>query len=83
MHIFHLLKQIIYDGTSTLGLKHSESKNLYEEMGRLIELSTEAIAFVFVVILPPTFILPKSLLSIFAYYTTDLGNDALELPFPM
>lgn len=52
-------------------------------MGRLIELSSEAIAFVFVFVLPPTFILPKVILSLLAYFTTDLGNDALEMPFPM
>lgn len=52
-------------------------------MGRLIELESEAISFVFIYVLPPTFMLPKFILSIYAYFTTDLGNDALEMSFPM
>lgn len=52
-------------------------------MDRLIELTSKAVSFLFVYILPPTFMLPKSITSIYAYFTTDLGNDALEMPFPM
>lgn len=29
------------------------------------------------------FLLPKALFSYFIYFTTDLGNDAFELPLPM
>lgn len=64
-------------------MKYSKSKKLYEEMGRLVELSSEAVTFLFVFVLPPTFMLPKFIQSIFAYFMTDLRNDALDMPFPM
>lgn len=34
-------------------------------------------------ILCPAFMLPKFFVSLFVYFTTDTGNDTLELPFPM
>lgn len=64
-------------------LEYSESKELYEKTVRIIQMNSKTISFFFVYLLPPIFMLPKFVISVFAYFTTDLGNDALEMPFPM
>ena len=66
-----------------LGLKNPSSKVLYEKTNRSVEKWSKIIFFVMVKITPIAWLLPKVIISLFLYFTTDLGNDALELPSPM
>lgn len=78
-----IVNQLKLNGIFFLGLENSELKKLYIKTGRIIELMSKAILLVFMYIIPPMFVLPNSILSFYAFFTTDLGNDAFEMPFPM
>lgn len=56
---------------------------MYEKTNRQIEKSTEIITFVLVKLLPGFWISMKVIVSYFMYFTTDLRNDAFELPIEM
>lgn len=52
-------------------------------MNRLVEKMSKAIHFAVIKLGVPAFILPKAIFSYFIYFTTDIGNEAFVLPFPM
>lgn len=68
---------------NSIGLKYSKSKKMYEKTNRLVEKWCKIAYFVIVKMSVPGFILPKALVSLFIYYTTDSGPDAFELPIPV
>lgn len=55
----------------------------YVESNQLVEKLCEILHFVVVFITAPTVVLPKTVISLFTYYTTDIKDDAFDLPFPM
>lgn len=66
---------------SFVGLENPSSRAIYEEIVRQIEKMCEALNFIIIYISTPCVMLPKCMLSFFAYFTTDLGSGAFELPF--
>lgn len=56
---------------------------MYQKRGRQIEMLTEIIFFVIVKVTPICLVLLKCVTTVYVYFTTDLENDALELPLPM
>lgn len=64
------------------GSENAKSKAMYDEVNRQVEKWCEIGYFVTVILSPLSFILPKFTVSVFAYFTTDLGNEALVLPLP-
>lgn len=65
------------------GLPHKIAGPMYEKTNRQIENLTEIIFFVIVRVTPICLVLLKCITSLFVYFTTDLKNNALELPLPM
>lgn len=65
------------------GLQNEASKAIYVEVNDRIEKWSQIVHFVLVNVSIPFLILPKYLVSFYLYYTTDMGNDAFELPLPM
>ena len=55
---------------------------MYEKTDRLVEKISKIIEILIVYVSPPSFVLPNAVYSYFVYFTTDLGPDAFELPFP-
>lgn len=53
---------------------------MYNETNRQLEKCTEIIVLVMAKVSPVCWILPKVVVSLFLYFTTEVGNDALELP---
>lgn len=49
----------------------------------LVEVLTEVMYFVTVIVLPSALTLPKTIASFYAYFTTDAGSDAFELTLPV
>lgn len=66
-----------------LGSKNPPSKVLYDKTNGKIEKWSKILYFLMVKLTPMSWLLPKVIISLFLYFTTDLGNDALELPSPM
>lgn len=66
-----------------LGAKNPSSKLLFDKTCRKVEKWSEIIFLWMVKITPIAWLSPKVIISFFLYLTTDLGNDALELPSPM
>lgn len=66
-----------------LGIKHSESKQLYDKTDRQIEMMSKIAYFVMVTLSVPLIIGPKALISYYKYFTTDLGPDAFEQSMPV
>lgn len=66
-----------------LGSKNPSTKQLYDNTNRKVEKWSEFIFLVMVKVTPIAWLLPKVIISLFLYLTTDLGNNALELPSPM
>lgn len=64
-----------------LGLENASSKPIYEEIIQKIEKLCEGLNFIIIYISTPCVMFPKCLISFFAYFTTDLGSEAFELPF--
>lgn len=58
----------------------SKSKVLYINANRKIEKWSRIAYFLLALATPIMWIGPKFISSLFVYFTTDLGNDALELP---
>lgn len=56
---------------------------IYEKTNQKFGKWSEILYFLIVKMIPLAFILPKFVISLYLYATTDLnGNDALELPIP-
>lgn len=66
-----------------LGLKTPKSKQICEQTHQLVEKYTEIGLFLIRIVITPCFVLPKAIVSFFAYFTTDLGSDAFKLPAAM
>lgn len=56
---------------------------MYNETNRLIEKWSKIIYILAVNVLLPALMLPKFIISLVGYFATDMGSDALELPFPV
>lgn len=65
-----------------IGSEHPEMKVMYIEVNRQVEKLSDIAYLVMVKVTPVCLILPKIVISVFVYFTTDLGYDALELPSP-
>lgn len=79
---FPLKNQSIVKNISIAGLKFPASKELYKHVHPQVEKWSEVIVSRTVKILTPSVMFSKFIISFTAYLTTDLGNDAFELPFP-
>lgn len=77
------MKTIRFKNEFILGIKYSESKTIYNETNQLAEKLSKIIYLVIVKISIPCLVLPKIIVCFIAYYATDSGNDAFELPLPM
>lgn len=66
-----------------LGSKIPASKAIYAETNRQVEKWSKFIFLGIAEVTPICLVWPKFVVSLITYLTTDLGNDALELPFPM
>lgn len=66
-----------------LGSKCPESGAIYAKTIQQIEKWSNIIRFVIADVTPVCFMLPKCIVSLFMYITTDLGTVELELPLPM
>lgn len=67
----------------TIGLESSKMKALYEKTNQRVEKYSRIGAFVTVCVIVPSFMLPKAIVSFFMYFTSDVGNDAFNLPVPI
>lgn len=68
---------------SKLVLEYPTSRTIYDETNQRIENWTKIIYFFIMKVTPVCWIFPKFAISIFMYFTTDMGRDALKLPIPM
>lgn len=66
-----------------LGSKNPSLKLLYEKTNEKTEKWSKILFFLMVKFTPIAWLSPKVIISFYLYFTTDLGNDALELPSPM
>lgn len=82
---FKFIKFVIIDGRklSISGQKYPESKAIYNEFISQAEKWREFLNYAIMRIPLNCVMCPKLILCSYRYYTTDLGNDALELPFPI
>lgn len=64
------------------GLKYPTSKVIYTNTNPLVEKICKIIVWVAINVSLPIILFSKFILSFTAYFTTDLGNDVFELPFP-
>lgn len=71
------------NGHYVAGQENPISKNIYTETGRKIQAAIKILNFVMVKVSPICLILPEFMRSFYAYFTTDLGNDAFVLLFPV
>ena len=56
---------------------------MYEKANQLADTITEIIQFGMVYVTVPAVVLPKAIICFYTYFTTDLGNDAFEMSFPL
>lgn len=80
---FNLATCTLKKQINILGSAHPGSKAIYNETNQLIEKWSKIIYFLAVYILLPALMLPKFAISLVCYFVTDMGSDALELPFPV
>ena len=66
-----------------LGMIYPASTPIYIETDKLVEKLNAIMYFLITRVSAPSFVLPKFFASYFVYFTTDMGNDAFELPLPM
>lgn len=66
-----------------LGWENPESKVICEKMNEFVETYSKIGMSVLKYVVVPSVIFPKVFISFFIYFTTDVGNDALDLPLPM
>ena len=76
-----IYKQIVCRTTSFIFFfLEPESKAMYSEIDHQIEKWSQIVYIVIAKITPVCFISPIFIYSLVIYFTTDLGNDAFELP---
>ena len=66
-----------------LGTKCPVSKVFYSRANKQMEIWSKIVYFFNAKCVPILYMLPRPILSFFIYFTTDLGNDAFELTFPI
>lgn len=66
-----------------LGSQNPASKIIYVKIIEKVEKWSRFIHIVLLYVTVPSFVLPKYVVSFYLFYTTDLGNDAFELPLPV
>lgn len=66
-----------------LALKYAPSRSIFSRTNRLIEKLSEITVLVIVKVTPISGYLPWFVYTFFVYFTTDLGNAAFDLPFPI
>lgn len=66
-----------------LGLKDSALKIVYAQTSQKMEKWIETLDFAFIKGMPIASIWPALIVSLIKYFTTDLGDAALELPSAM
>lgn len=64
------------------GIKSSASAEIYIKTNGFVEKLGDILYIVVAEVTPLIWVVPKCFGSIFFYFTTNLGNDALELPLP-
>lgn len=69
--------------TIFVGLEYQASSALYVKINQQVEKWSEIIYFIISKVSPQCIGLPIFIASLFAYFTTDLKNEALELPYAM
>lgn len=62
---------------------HTKLKTLYNESSQHIQKYIKTLHIALLMVAPVFGILPPLIVSFIAYSTTDLGNEALELPISM
>lgn len=81
-HSDDLEKLILPNMYKFSGLNSPTAKSHYEQTNELVEKLSE-IGFFMTNLAFPCFILPKVIFNFFNYFTSDLGNDAFDLPAPI
>lgn len=66
-----------------LELKYSASEEIFRKANRFEKKWSKIINFVIFKLTPAFALLPWCIYVYFLYFTTDLGTDAFELPYPM
>lgn len=66
-----------------VGLEYQAASELYVKTNQQIETWSEIIYFIISQISPQCIGLPVFIASLYAYFTTDLQNEALEWPYAM
>lgn len=66
-----------------LGLINPVSMAIYAKSNKQIEEYGNALSIFMRKVSIPCFIMPKFIISLVTYFTTDLGNDAFQLPFQL
>lgn len=64
------------------GLVHSVSEKIYTKTDNETQKRIEILEFAMIKVTPILIILPKFIISFYTYFTTDLREDAFELPIP-
>lgn len=64
-----------------IGLVNPASMAIYEKSNQQIEEYGNALSIFMRKVSIPCLIMPKVVISFITYFTTDLGNDAFQLPF--
>lgn len=65
-----------------IGLMNATLKTIYAQSGKRIKKFAENVNLGFAKLTPTCTVLPIFFGSLANYFTTDLGADALELPYP-
>lgn len=65
------------------GSQNPASNVIYIEVVDRVEKWSRFIHFVMLKVSIPCFVLPKYIVCFYLYFTTDMGNDAFELPLPI
>lgn len=68
--------------TSFIGLKYPRAKATYQCANQQTEKVCNFLYTFCVCVIVPGFVSPKAIYSFFVYFSTDLGPNAFELPFP-
>lgn len=63
------------------GLENEKSKAIFENLMAQVDKWANLLVFAMVNVTLPCVTIPKIVISFFAYYATDAGSDAFELPF--
>ena len=68
---------------NSTGMENPLCKVIYEKANEKIEKLSEIIYFAGVKVSPASTVVPYACVSYFLYFTSDLGEDAFIVPFPM